>query len=782
MKTITRLLLSAIALGGAMSVQSCVDDPNQKEQIPEPNFPETVIEKEIVEGEETTEFSIEPNQAWKVELQGEGAGSIFWIDDNGVPEPSISGSVAEKEEFSVVFNTEKEFDVNRVCKVNLSMGGKSKVIAILTRTAEQRTLTFKVAGINPENTAFTEDYTDQMSTELVAFAGGLEYSRPVQILANYDWVLALPDWCEAYKDGELVEGAVQGEKTKLVELTLKAKMTKDIVAGAEGVIKVTDNAVSDKFSEVKVNFPDITGRIELTEANSTEFNEKGEVKMGAIAGFQAQPAIAYVLSVEDVVFKALPWKGEHYGIDFADWVTFETGWNAEGPALQNYDLSISVHPYEGEGERYADVLVLPKTMDSTDINTYLLEDGSALKEEYEPYLLNRFVQVGKMGEFLTPVSTPEAMAEVKASLVANPDSWLAGTFETKQIFELTYGMEWSCDEAHLNTAKPIDHYEVYDFDVNLIPEAEMADFWCTLWIDGESKSEIVVNMTPDACPTPDKMAFIALYSTPDATIPDAVIQASYNADAPVNPGADGITISMGSGSISKLGEVDDWYWTLNNEYSVTEVYEVVTADFSLSLHTAQEFWNILLVKAEPPFADLTDGSFSVESMGDALVYVGESVAQRSDCVLVFQDQNGMNFAAVHFVYDPDYSPEGGQSLPFSFAYPDAVGEATLAPYAGNMDEITGNFYGVKPENVYQLTYESEWGNTAMLNTPGQPAFLFGFNCPEGQEETYWLQSEWDPMSSTLSVSMSEIGQTDYLVWKAADGYTFEYILVCTRTK
>ncbi len=775
MKKTNRILLAALGLSAALFTQSCEKEPQKNNSVLTPNFPETVVEKTIVKGQEKTDFKIQPNQAWKVEVLGEGAGTIFWIDDEGMKETSISGKEAGEVAFSVTFDSKEEFDNNRLCEVKLTMGNRSRIIGKLTRAAKNRTLTLEVAKIDAETESFKEEYERTDVAELVTFSGVCDYSRPVRILANYSWSLAIPDFCEAYVDGKLVDGAISCEQPNTaVVVVLRAKIAKEIVNGAEGVLKVIDSSNPNEYSEGKVRFPNISARLELEPATHTEFNDKGQLSM--VLGYQDQPAIAYVLSTEDVVFKALPFDGTAYGAAFADWVKMESGWNAAGAPLQKYNLSMSVLPYDGEGERHADVLALPKSMDSEQIKDFLNAEGTALKKEYEAYVLNRLTQTGKPVDYLTPVY-PDEMAGAMISFGVYPDdAWIANTVAAKQVFTITYGETWSGDaqEGTLKLNKAYDHIKVYDADVNEISEADFKNeqFWVSMMGPfGPDGNQIKVMMDPSKCKTDLKEAFIAFYTTPDAQKAEAILYCKFSADAPVNPGSDLIAISTGKGSVKKLSEADEWYWTLSGEFSTTENYEVTTADRTLALKFAKEYWNILLFKSVPPFEALTDGTFSTDAMGDVYVYAGESVTAKSDCILVFKDENGLNIAAVHYIFDPQGAISG--AAPFTFAYPGMVQNAKLASYTGDMG-IFNQFGPIDRNIIMQLTYTGPEQMT-LLNVPGLPAGEAPYS--ESPWLTYELQAENQIMISMANTPLDEIG---YYAWLDQDGMPTA-ILVCTRT-
>ena len=778
MKTSNKLLFAALALGGALFAQSC--EEIQPEQKPQPIFPETVIEKTIKAGDEKTEFTINPNMDWKVEIKGEGVLTNFWIiDRDGMPADHLEGSAANDVKFIVEFSEQEEFDIVRECNVYLTMNNTSKLIGTLKRLPKGRALTMvKIAQLG--ETGFNKDkqggfvYDSAEKVELSTFPGIVEYSRPIMVQANYDWVMQIPQWCKIQINGQDYDGAFKGVSEQVYELTVIAILNNaDKINGTSGHISFNDEKAPEQKIDLAVSLPAFAERIELDPAQNTEFNEEG--KISTPMGFQEMPAIAYVLSTEDVVYKALPWEGEWYGKALADWVTFESGWNNAGEPLQKYDLSMSVLPYEAAGERAADILVLPKSKDSEDINTYLIEDGSQLKEEYKPYLLNRLTQTGKAAAFLTSDMSAEEMEGFGASLVQDNMLWPVQAYGAKQGFMVTYTSEWAGEDVSFKLDAPVDHYEVIAFSEDpMRPEFNVVDldnFWLTFTSFGLDGKNARINMDPNAIGDLMPEAVLLLY-TEGATDPIAAVHCKYSAELPDVPGSGLISISTGKGTITKLGENDEWYWNLSSEFGTQEVYEVTTSDFGLSMKLTKEYWNILLLEAKVPYEDLSDNSFSVESMGDVYVYVGEQVTSRSECVIIFKDELGLNMAAVHYIYDPDAAAPA--EAPFEFAYPTLVQNAKLEAYTGDMNIFMGDFGKVDPSIVMQLTYTGP-ESQSILTVPGLPSGEGPYT--DSPWLTFEQQGENEIMINMANEPLNEIG---YFVWYN-DMSQPKAILVCTRT-
>ena len=93
--------------------------------------------KKTVQAGESVEIPLSPNMDWEASITGEGAGNYFWLDDAGLKENKISGAAGDVV-IKVTFSENEELDVNRVCTVNLTMGGQTQAVAEITRLSLER--------------------------------------------------------------------------------------------------------------------------------------------------------------------------------------------------------------------------------------------------------------------------------------------------------------------------------------------------------------------------------------------------------------------------------------------------------------------------------------------------------------------------------------------------------------------------------------------------------------------------------------------------------------------
>ena len=201
---------------GLAAVVACEKQPEPEKVAPV--FPETVLEQNVEAGA-TVEVSFEANLDWELSIPA-AEQAKYWLDDAGVPASKVTGKAGEQT-VSVVFSEDEYYDQNVVCEVTLTMGGQDKVIARLTRLALNRTI--EVYAAEKADFSFSKTYSAEKATalELTTFEGDVTYTLPIKVVANYDWNLALPEWCEGAIDGA---ETLSGKAGQVVEVLLSGKL------------------------------------------------------------------------------------------------------------------------------------------------------------------------------------------------------------------------------------------------------------------------------------------------------------------------------------------------------------------------------------------------------------------------------------------------------------------------------------------------------------------------------------------------------------------------------
>ena len=768
----------ASLLIGIAAFASC-DTPSENDKTVEPVFPESVVNKTVAAGQ-SVELSIAPNLDWEVTVSGEGAGNIFWIEDDGMKATKISGK-AGSVVFTVTFSDDKEFDVNRVCDVTLTMGKQSKKIATITRPSLGRT--FEIYAGVAGQTEFTEEFgTEKItSADLVTFPGVATYSLPVRVVTNYAWNISLPTWIKATSVADAsteVNSGVDGT----TELLLTAQLSADILTGAEGVVKFIDANNTSAANELKITLPDFSTRVEY-EINSMDFNNIGEVLMPN-GSYAEGSAVAYVLAAQGMTVKALEWLGDYHDTKYAEWVNVAYGEydEAAGP-LQTIDVAISVAENAGKA-RYADIFIFPASMgdvnaeDICDMN----DPSCGFNAEYEKYYVGRLTQGGQSAAYITPISSEDMREEVGvyfATLDAKgEDNVMQWDFPTAGSYhKITYTGERSADEASFDCAEPFAYVKLFkdtDYPYGMFSEevTEDEDYWTSFVpFGGENlKGRFNMNFVPES---PIHTAAV-FYDENDEILAAVLVEF---VSASTGGGDDSpFSVIMGSADIVKLGMESEVYQYLFGNLSVSEVYQVTTGDANLTLNTTLDIWDIF---GKDP---MTWGDLENSPMSPAIPNLYFNVpagSPRTEAVYVFKGENNVNIAALHYIYDPAAAIE--KEAPFSFVYPDYVQGATLQKATGEvLEAMMGEFYGLSEDCVYELRYTTPQPMMAMVTVPSMPAFGAAWNNVDAVAD-YWLT--YEPMDDKsilvyMNPDKAKKGDTDYFAFKAADGYSFAAVLVC----
>ena len=764
----------AMTLVAGLAIFASCEKPIQKD--PDPVFPETVINKTVAAGE-SVNINIEPNLAWEVSISGEGSGNYFWIDDDNMKVTKKASKEAGPAVITIVFSEDEEFDVNRVCDVTLTMAGQSKKIATLTRPSLGRTFEIMTAAAGDFD--FTEDFAAAQTATLVTFPGVATYSVPVRVVTNYAWNIALPEWLKA-TTADAKPAELTGGQAGTTDFILTAVLDMDIVQGAEGTVKFIDSNNSAAVEEFKVTLPSFENRMEV-EVNSMSFNREGHLLMGS-GSYQPVPAVAYVLAVEGFVVRALEFDGTWHAFEYADWVNAETGvYDETAGVLQTIDVQITVDENPGK-KRVADVFIFPASMSEVAVEDICDPNAPecGFNAEYEPYYIGRLVQEGEVPPYLTPISSPDMMEEVGTYFtVLEPkedDNILQWDFTAPVYQKITYTGEWSADEASFDCTEPFAYVKLYEdtdypngFFTKEIAEGEESWIEFTAFGGENMKGRFNMNFVPES---PIHTAAV-FYDENDNILAAVLVEF---ASASTGGGDDSpFKVTMGSAEIVKLGMDSEVYQILYGNWSVSEVYQVTTGDANLTLSTALEIWDVFGI--DPiSWGDLVEGPMS-PSIPNMYFNVPEG-SPRTEAIYVFKGENGVNLAALHYIYDP---AAGSDAAPFAFAYPDYVQGATLQPATGDILEvIKGEFYGISEDCVYELKYTTPEPMMAMVTVPSMPAFEAAWNNYDGLPD-YWLTYEQMDDKSILvymNPDKAEKGQTDYFVFKAADGYSFAAVLVC----
>lgn len=477
---------TALLACAGLFMASCSDSDDEGEQLPEPNFPATTIDAPIEAGA-TYSFSLEPNQAWKLELKtDENDSGWFWFQNGELHDYTMQGTAGKVD---VVIGTldAVDYDMDHSCEVQLTMNRQTRTVAKFRIGKEARELAVYTVQIDADNMFVYDETGDHLyaySSEpvgadgfsLIWPYGGAGFRSALKVASNFNWAVGgqLPEWLS-------LEPAT-GNAGETFDIVLTADATKYPVEGATADLKFIDsNTEADTEFSVKVSIPDVRDLLAISSSDEIEFDAKGRYYNAAASSWlegaasveirSAANAKAYVFSVEDGCLE-----------QNAGWVSVENTWDDAEGNVQSYDLKISAAANNGSA-RKAIVMMVPasvaaKVEASSDGALGVLTDWMQVRPEYEQYIAATVSQAENSGPI--SVSDPSILAEVGTDFKKYTTSdWqnnvLKWEFETNFNYALTYSKEWSHEDWELVFEEEPASYKCFDWNTDNDSFTELAD-------------------------------------------------------------------------------------------------------------------------------------------------------------------------------------------------------------------------------------------------------------------------------------------------------------------
>ena len=635
MKTNFWKFAAAFVVGLSAAV-ACQKDP-EPEKIA-PVFPSEVIEQNVEAGA-TVEVTFDANQDWELSIPA-AEQNKYWLDDAGVPASKVTGK-AGAQTVSVVFSEDQYYDANVLCEVTLSMGGQSKVIAKFTRLAINRTL--EVYTAETSEWGFKNTYTAEKATALAltTFEGDVTYTLPVKVVANYDWSLALPEWCAGSISGA---ETLSGKAGQTVEVLLTGVLAESVKAGAEGVAKFIDATDNTKTIDLPLTLPAFGERLEWVEPSTMEFEYTGS----------SMPAIAYVLAPKGFVVKALGWNGEWHDTSFADWVTIEIGESSEPDALlQNLSVTFTVAANDGK-ERWADLFVFPASMANIAADAIcdpkFTSTTCQILAEYEKYYVGRLTQAGVPMPFLAPMYPSEEL-EMDGAFFTNlgptdSENVMQWDFEGAESYhKFTYTQDYSSDNAYFSINKPYASYKIFGDDdypkgffATSVPEDQLENYWLEVWVnEGQTMGRFYMRSIPEAA----THVAVVFYDENGGIVAAVLVEYNPSAGGSSDEGAS-FTVTSGAAEIMGLDVMGQPAGMLNSMISALGVTakeeKVIMASSPEVEFTANfNFSQISIINMMGNMVENTS-AFSVYQSSNTTFKV--TAANESQYLLVFMDSMG----------------------------------------------------------------------------------------------------------------------------------------------
>ena len=612
---------------GMAAMVACEEKPIEPEVVA-PVFPSEVTEKNVEAGE-TVELQFAANLDWELSIPATEQNK-YWLDDAGMPASKVSGKAGDQT-VSVVFSEDEYYDANVLCEVTLTMGGESKVIAKLTRLAINRSLEVYVAETSEWGFKTTYGTEKAAALALTTFEGDVTYTLPIQVVANYDWSLALPEWCAgSIKDAE----SLSGKAGQAVEILLTGALAENVKNGAEGAAKFIDAADNAQSVDLPLTFPAFADRLEWSEPASMEFDNTGA---------SAMPAIGYVLAMDGYVVRALGWNGEWHDTAYADWVTVTPGEATEG-LLKMASVTFSVSENTGD-DRAADIFVFPASLANTKAEDICVSNKcDEFNAPYAQYYVGRLTQKGAPKPFMSMVYPADYLeaegvfyTDLQPKEEANIMQWDIEGAES--YHKITYTGQWSHESGTFRISKPFATCKFYE-DTQY-PEGyftkEVTPDWVSLWTnDDKSMGKFEMSYIPSSA------IHVAAVFYDENGGKVAAVLVEYN---PAGGGASAaleLSVMQGEAQISTLAPETELYQILAGNLGVTTVFEVQASGDA-----------IFQISEAVAMASVFDMNLNMSSAVacecfDRNYFMASPQTNDAEVVIVLKNEQWVNVAAIHY--------------------------------------------------------------------------------------------------------------------------------------
>lgn len=529
---------AALLMGCAMFMVSCEEaDP---EKPIEPSFPTTVT-KTVSPGEEVA-LTFTANMDWEVSVPKEGI-QWFWIQDGAIKVDKCSGSASERQVTVYVgVSKTEEFSDSRKCKVTLTMGGQSKVIAELERPAKQRTLTMYSAKVADGEIQFVEDgstydYNAEEAESIDLIWTGTDFRLPIKVESNYSWTVKTPDWARIdvpEKSAGTVTVNVYGVPSAYPEEAAEGKI---LFMAGETVVKeygITIPGCKDIFS-----YSLDMGQEEL------DFNFSGQIKtaMGYVDG----PIMAEIHGTSEAAVFAVELVDGAYAVNSVSgpsWLVIDTDDydSSEGAdVLQYRDVTISASLNEGE-DRKAVIFFMPPTVSQRGAELFNA-DLDTVKEEFAQYAVS-VIQHSSNQEFIQMIANASDMAVSGAVFTVSEDEGLYTKFgQTRFAYELVYSNQYSRDNARMMFTSAVTSVKV--FNESGVEDTESEGF-LSITLDEDKKGGVI-----DMIAETESVGYVVLYGATDNVL--AVVKCTYDPETVIGEVVDVAFIGESAELAHKVG-------------------------------------------------------------------------------------------------------------------------------------------------------------------------------------------------------------------------------------
>ncbi len=549
---------SALLAGTTLLLSSCDKDKDSNDNVT-PVFPD-LVSLNIPAGENSCQVTFTPNMDWTVSIPTD-AETVKWFElqDGEIKGTSFSGKASATPVSITVATTDQEnFDESPVCKVSLSMGGETRVIAEITRNNTPREFNLYASDYDELGEIFL--YTFSGTDPLTKFPDAEEnpetapegsvtmqwsnssYQYVFKASSNFKWNLSQPAWME---EANLQDKTDENDKP-YVQIRIQAKFNEETIDGAVGVLDFYDagidktedpgNNAHNKYYVQMPAFRDLI-RFPYSDMNANfSFNADGKYVSQSLGSDETlyDNLSTTVSSTKGLKFFVLIPDGyggyySHAANDKANWVTIEDTWDENGGVFQQHAYTVSVAA-NAEKERTASLLALPQTIaagidETMNLDDQLLDTSGSfdIKEEYKQYVYASITQDGASGSesgfSISPNANSQHMFDndsakwevIDSENYFYEDDYLMNFGEEFMngvpIYRLTYNTEGCEGGSIILTIKGSFDYSFVGVSSEYLDAKWLYE---DHWSDKPGETSMVVSMSFNPCETGVK-GTIALY-------------------------------------------------------------------------------------------------------------------------------------------------------------------------------------------------------------------------------------------------------------------------------
>ncbi|MBO5893946.1 MAG: hypothetical protein J6Q31_06780 [Alistipes sp.] len=467
------LFLMCGLLSFAMLFTACSED----EPIV-PEFP-SEIQTPSMESNGSQTITITPNVKWALELSNK---TDFYIKDGEAKVYTMQGQPGE---YTITIFAEQfvDFDADRTCDVNLTMGGQTKTVATVTVEKIAREVKVYPAKVNNYGSFVKEAgkyvYAEE-AVDAVSFVDVWgDFLAPVKVVSNFAFSVVGPEWMAA---------ANGGEANTAVELVFTADSNNLPSADTTADVKFIDAGNEEKIGATITLSIAGTSKVMSAAFDEVFFTFDGE----------DEPATGYIRSDKDVQIVAIATDGSQ-----ASWITIEDSWDAEGTSIQEREVSISASANEGAAARVAYVFAIPAAVTVENLADLVVE--GQVNEAYADYFVTTVTQHSQPATISAGYVDTECTTFAEAG--ADVNFWFTeGALSDYQIgskYDISYFGEWAeyaSESSNFKSSRPIESYEVFAYNLagNFVNITESS--WVNVDVfytseDGVSSFKLVTDLT-----------------------------------------------------------------------------------------------------------------------------------------------------------------------------------------------------------------------------------------------------------------------------------------------